>query len=209
MRQPAQARGTWRGRGGAGCRRANAAARARGPEIVPPEVLAGPPKRGAAPSNIGARANFCAGRAPDGPGKQSHSRQGAAPLLCARARPRGGSVPARAQGRRTRAGAKCGINSSVCRINIFLLLPPTQAPLIHQPDAAPASSCVRWRLQHPAQKFARAPMLLGAAPRFGGPATSTSGGTISGPRARAAAFARPRPSRRGRAMCRGPALVVA
>ena len=48
-----------RGRG-----RANAAARARGPEIVPPEVLAGPPKRGAAPSNIGARANFCAGRAP-------------------------------------------------------------------------------------------------------------------------------------------------
>ena len=81
MRQPAQARGTWRDRGGAGRGRANAAARARGPEIVPPEVLAGPPKRGAAPSNIGARANFCAGRAPDGPGKQSHSRQGAAAAL--------------------------------------------------------------------------------------------------------------------------------
>ena len=76
------------------------------------------------------------------------------------------------------------------RINIFLLLPPTQAPLIHQPKHPTTSSCGGAR---PAQKFARAPMLLGAAPRFGG-AASTSGGTISGPRARAAAFARPRPA---------------
>ena len=56
------ARGTWRGRARRGCGRANAAAHVRGPELVPPEVLAGLPKRGAAPSNIGARANFCAGR---------------------------------------------------------------------------------------------------------------------------------------------------
>ena len=56
------ARGTWRDRARRGRGRANAAAHVRGPELVPPEVLAGLPKRGAAPSNIGARANFCAGR---------------------------------------------------------------------------------------------------------------------------------------------------
>ena len=65
--------------------------------------------------------------------------------------------------------------------------------------------------RRPAQKFARAPILLGAAPRFGSPA-STSGGTSSGPRTCAAAFARPRPRRaRSRHVPRaaGLALVVA
>ena len=65
--------------------------------------------------------------------------------------------------------------------------------------------------RRPAQKFARAPILLGAAPRFGGPA-STSGATSSGPRTCAAAFARPQPRRaRPRHVPRaaGLALVVA
>ena len=62
--------------------------------------------------------------------------------------------------------------------------------------------------RRPAQKFARAPILLGAAPRLGDPA-STSGGTISGPRARAAANRAPAAASRAVAPCaagRGPGV---